>query len=87
MRIRLAAVTLMAWLTTSVYTVAMAQSPRGGGGWGGGSGGGSSGGGGSGSVPGSGTSAPEIDGPGGIAAIALLVSVGMIAYNRYRRKQ
>ena len=30
--------------------------------------------------------APEIDGPGGIAAIALLVSVGMIAYNRFRRK-
>jgi hypothetical protein len=31
-------------------------------------------------------SAPEIDGPGGIAAIALLVSAGLIAYNRYRRK-
>jgi hypothetical protein len=27
------------------------------------------------------------DGPGGIAAIALLVSVGMIAYQRYKRKQ
>jgi hypothetical protein len=34
-----------------------------------------------------GVSAPEIDGPGGIAAIALLVSVGMIAYHRYKRKQ
>ena len=30
-------------------------------------------------------SAPEIDGPAGIAAIALLVSVGLVAYNRYRK--
>jgi hypothetical protein len=33
-----------------------------------------------------GVAAPEIDGPGGIAAIALLVSVGMIAYNRYKQR-
>ncbi len=31
-------------------------------------------------------SAPEIDGPAGVAAIALLVGAGMIAYNRYRKK-
>lgn len=31
-------------------------------------------------------SAPEIDGPAGVAAIALLVSAGLIAYNRFRRK-
>jgi hypothetical protein len=31
-------------------------------------------------------SAPEIDGPGGVAAIALLVGVGLIAYNRYKNK-
>lgn len=31
-------------------------------------------------------SAPEFDGPGGIAAIALLVSVGLIAYHRFRKK-
>jgi hypothetical protein len=28
---------------------------------------------------------PEIDGPAGVAAIALLVSVGIVAYNRMRR--
>jgi hypothetical protein len=31
-------------------------------------------------------SAPEIDGPAGVAAIALLVSAGLIAYNRFRQK-
>lgn len=41
-------------------------------------GGGGSGGGGT-------TSAPEIDGPGGVAAVALLVSAGLIAYNRYKK--
>ncbi len=30
--------------------------------------------------------APEIDGPAGVAAIALLVSAGFIAYNRYKKK-
>ena len=30
--------------------------------------------------------APEIDGPAGVAAIALLVGAGIIAYNRYRKK-
>ncbi len=29
---------------------------------------------------------PEIDGPAGVAAIAVLVSAGLIAYNRYRNK-
>ena len=71
---------LTCWLTTAVTSVALAQ----------GQGGGLSG------EPmaryviengGGGASAPEIDGPGGIAAIALLVSVGMIAYNRYKRGQ
>lgn len=28
---------------------------------------------------------PEIDGPAGIAALALLVSAGIVAYNRYRK--
>jgi len=37
-------------------------------------------------VNGGGASAPEIDGPAGVAAIALLVSAGLIAYNRYRGK-
>lgn len=30
-------------------------------------------------------SAPEIDGPAGIAAIALLVSAGIVAYNRFKK--
>jgi hypothetical protein len=30
-------------------------------------------------------SAPEIDGPGGVAAIALLVGAGLIAYHRFRK--
>lgn len=42
--------------------------------------------GGGGGHSGGGASAPEIDGPGGVAAIALLVSVGMIAHNRYKQK-
>ena len=28
---------------------------------------------------------PEIDGPAGVAALALLVSVCLIAYNRFRK--
>ncbi len=28
---------------------------------------------------------PEIDGPAGISAIALIVSAGMVAYNRVRQ--
>ena len=28
---------------------------------------------------------PEIDGPAGVSAVALLVSAGMIAYNRARQ--
>ena len=35
---------------------------------------------------GGGVGAPEIDGPAGVAAIALLVSVGLIAYSRFRKK-
>ena len=35
---------------------------------------------------GSTASAPEFDGPGGVAAIALLVSAGLIAYHRYKKK-
>lgn len=31
-------------------------------------------------------SAPEIDGPAGVAALAVLVSAGLIAYNRYKKK-
>lgn len=30
-------------------------------------------------------SAPEIDGPAGISALALLVTAGVITYNRWRR--
>ena len=30
--------------------------------------------------------APEIDGPAGVAAIALLACAGVIAYNRYRKR-
>lgn len=29
--------------------------------------------------------APEIDGPAGIAAVALLVSIGLVAYNRFKK--
>ena len=29
--------------------------------------------------------APEIDGPAGVAAISLLVGVGMIAYRRFKK--
>jgi hypothetical protein len=53
---------------------AMAMGNPGGGGHGFGGGGGGA------------ASAPEFDGPGGVAAIALLVSAGIIAYNRYRKK-
>ena len=28
---------------------------------------------------------PEIDGPAGIAALAILTSVGLIVYNRFRK--
>ena len=29
--------------------------------------------------------APEIDGPAGISALAVLVSVGLLAYNRFKK--
>ena len=32
-----------------------------------------------------GASAPEIDGPAGVAAVALLVSAGLIAYRRFKK--
>ena len=32
------------------------------------------------------SSAPEIDGPGGLAAIALLISVGAVAYRALQRR-
>ena len=32
-----------------------------------------------------GVSAPEIDGPAGIAALVILVSAGLLAYNRFRK--
>lgn len=35
--------------------------------------------------PGQVVGTPEIDGPAGIAAIALLVSAGIVAYNRLRK--
>lgn len=54
-----------------------------GGGWGSGGNGGGGGGNGGGSVGGS---APEIDGPAGVAAIALVACVGLYLYNRYRRQ-
>jgi hypothetical protein len=77
MRPTLVFTALTCWLTTAVTSVALAQGHNG-------------------ALPmaryvvesgHSGVAAPEIDGPGGVAAIALLVSVGMIAYNRYKRKQ
>lgn len=41
------------------------------------------------SNPGSGggaTAAPELDGPGGIAAIAVIVSVALVLYNRSKNR-
>ena len=35
--------------------------------------------------PGGTRSAPEIDGPAGIAALVILVSAGLLAYNRFRK--
>ena len=71
---KFAAATLFFWLTTVSEVLALGNSGGGGRGFGGGSGGGG------------GSSAPEIDGPAGVAAIALLVSAGFIAYNRYKKK-
>ena len=34
---------------------------------------------------GNGHAAPEIDGPWGVAAVALLVCAGLIMYNRFRK--
>lgn len=66
---------LAVWLTTAVTSVALAAGPGG--------------------APmaryvvdkgPAGVAAPEIDGPGGVAAIALLVSVALIAYNRFKQR-
>lgn len=68
--LKYAAATLFIWSTTASHVLAHGGGGRGGHGGGGGHGG---------------AAAPEIDGPGGVAAIALLVSAGFIAYNRYKK--
>ncbi len=72
---RIASTTVFLWCCGVSQALAFASSGGAGKGFGGGGGGG-----------GGGASAPEIDGPAGIAAIAVLVSAGLIAYNRYRKK-
>jgi|LNFM01.1.fsa_nt_gb hypothetical protein len=74
--VKYAAATLFFWLTT--VSEVLAFSSPGGGGRGFGDGGGHGG---------PTTSAPEIDSAAGVAAIALLVSAGFIAYNRYKKKK
>jgi hypothetical protein len=71
---KIATTTAFLWCCTASQVLAFASSGGAGKGFGGG--GGHSG----------GASAPEIDGPAGIAALAVLVSAGLIAYNRYRKK-
>jgi hypothetical protein len=68
--LKYAAATFFVWLTTASQVLAHGGGGPGGHGRGGGGG----------------ASAPEIDGPGGVAAIALLISAGFIAYNRYKKK-
>ncbi len=70
-KIKAAGTALVLW-SFAVSEAAAFGSPWGGSGGGGGGFGG-------------GHSAPEIDGPGGITAIALLVSAGLIAYNRFKK--
>lgn len=70
MRLKILLSALMYWMFTAMVSVAMAN-PKGG------KGGDTKGGGGFG--------APEIDGPGGVAALALLVGAGLIVYNRYKK--
>jgi hypothetical protein len=69
--VRIAAATLFVWCATASQVLAGAYLGGGGQGLGGGGGG---------------HSAPEIDGPAGVAAIAVLVSAGIIAYSRLRKK-
>jgi hypothetical protein len=69
--LKLTAATVFFWLAAA--SEVLASGYTGGGGRGLGGGGGTA-------------SAPEIDGPGGVAAIALLVGAGLIAYNRYKKK-
>jgi len=70
--LKLAAATLFVWSVTASQVLALGYIGGGGTGLGGGGGGGHS--------------APEIDGPAGVAAIAVLVSAGIIAYSRLRKK-
>jgi hypothetical protein len=76
--LKLTAATIFVWVATASEVLALGSPGGGGRGLGGGGGGGSLGGG--------TASAPEIDGPAGVAAIALLVGAGLIAYNRYKKK-
>lgn len=69
--LKLAAATLFVWSVTASQVLALGYIGGGGTGLGGGGGG---------------HSAPEIDGPAGVAAIAVLVSAGIIAYSRLRKK-
>ena len=69
--LKLAAATLFVWSVTASQVLALGYIGGGGHGLGGGGGG---------------HSAPEIDGPAGVAAIAVLVSAGIIAYSRLRKK-
>lgn len=69
--LKLTAATIFVWLATVSEVLALGSPGGAGRGIGGG---------------GPTTSAPEIDGPGGVAAIALLVGAGLIAYNRYKNK-
>jgi hypothetical protein len=69
--LKFAAATFFVWVATASEVLALGYIGGGGHGLGGGGGG---------------HSAPEIDGPAGVAAIAVLVSAGLIAYNRYKKK-
>jgi hypothetical protein len=73
---RIATTTVFLWCCAVSQALAFASPGGAGKGFGGGGGGGGGG----------GSSAPEIDGPAGMAAIAVLVSAGLIAYNRYKKK-
>jgi hypothetical protein len=81
LRIGFAGSALAFWLTTAFVTIAQAQSNGIAIGSGGGGGPGTDGG----TMATSG-SAPEFDGPAGVAAIALLACAAMIAYRRFARK-
>jgi hypothetical protein len=75
--LKLAATTVFLWLAAVSEVLAMGNTGGGGRGLGGGDRGGGGG---------TFSSAPEIDGPGGVAAIALLVGAGLMVHNRYKKK-